>query len=158
MIEDDLIVVHCLFSSNNLNIFLQVLHNEDGDSYISRSLAFALVNILQERSNQAVLFWKVLLKLPQAIRSLEQSSELMDSVLEFLKNSGQWLEATATFTWVSREKGPCKVLGFEELVSALKCLLETKSSVSKKTEHFLVERKNSVGCTLWDDIEGALKA
>lgn len=101
-----------------------------------------------------MLFWKICNELPiVAGKVLEKSSVLLNSALDFLKVSGQWMEATSSFSWVSTEKGPCKSFGFEEIVSAVKFLIEAQEPIPEKSKQFLSKRRNSAGCTLWDDVE-----
>lgn len=123
------------------------------DRNITSSLIFALVKVVQERGDTAVIFWSILNKLPLIRKALERVDEILSSLLEFLEISSRWMESTPTFTWVSRENGPCKAIGYEELVRAVGCLLETRGPVAEKTQQFLAKRKNSAGCTFWDDVE-----
>ncbi|XP_034243214.1 uncharacterized protein LOC117646415 [Thrips palmi] len=139
-------------SGQNIAVAMQVIINDD--SSIASSLVLSINKLMRERKGAAVVFWKVLEELPiVARRVLEKSDDILKSALDFLKISGQWMEATSTFSWVSREKGPCKSFGFNEVVSAVKFLSEAQGQISEKTKQFLSKQRNSAGCTLWDDVD-----
>lgn len=71
----------------------------------------------------------------------------------FFTTTGQWMEATDAFTWVSREPGPCKDFDFDKLTSVLKCLHNMDGPMLEEIKEFLANKRNAIGCTLWDDID-----
>lgn len=139
-------------SGKNIAVAMQVIIFDN--SSVSSSLVLALNKLLRERGIVAALFWKTFDELPTiANKVLKKSDDLFNSVLDFLRVSGQWMEATSSFSWVSREKGPCSSFGFIELVCAVKFLIKAEGPICEKTQQFLNKLKNSAGCTLWDDVE-----
>lgn len=100
-----------------------------------------------------MLFWKIFMELPFARSAVEKSRELRKGLFGFLRTSGQWMEATPSFTWLSREEGPCQAFGFKELVSVTEALLQINGDTQIDFKDFLSERTKLVGCTLWDDVE-----
>lgn len=140
-------------SGKNIAVSLQVVYSEDGRSHVSFSLVSALVKVLQERGDTAALFWRIFTLYPNGRKAMFKSNKLLNSLLDFFITSSKWMETTDSFSWTSKEQGPCKVFGFEELLKALNNLVELGGSVSERVDHFLSERRNSAGCTFWDDVE-----
>lgn len=160
--ETDVEKMQCMFyewlkadtTGQNVAVALMIINSEESNT--SMCLINVLTKVLCEREELAVVLWQTFIRLPQTRKAAEKSSQLLRSLLQFLKTTAEWMETTATFAWISREKGPCREFGFNQLVDAVKSLLEVGGCVSVKTHQFLLERRNSVGCTFWDDIDISL--
>ncbi|KAK3930256.1 Myoglobin [Frankliniella fusca] len=138
---------------NNIAVAMQVVSSENSNSLVSSCLVHSLVRVLQERGDAAVLFWKIFNEHHMIRKATLNSNELLTGIMEFLKTSGKWMEATASLSWISREEGPCKVVKFEELKNIIKLLWNIGGPVQNKVEQFLLKQRNSEGCTFWDDID-----